>query len=204
RSNNARLALSPFRSDMERYMSTTSGESSRAWRSASRPSTARDTTSMSGCVSTTCLSPSATTPWSSAMMMRIVMSEGHRGADRCSISRRRLDQQPPPCGLRALAHGGHAPAPARRSRGVEAFAVVADSEHELTILLLQAHSNPFSRRMFRRVVERLLRYPEQRHRGLGAQARARLARLDPDPDPGALRVFFAVPRKRGRETVLVE
>src|SRR6476620_11972153 len=58
--------------------------------------------------------------------------------------------------------------------------------------------------MFRGVVERLLRYPEQRHRGLRAQARTRLARLDPDPDPGALRVLLAVPRKRRGETVLVE
>src|SRR3954466_13090611 len=118
------------------------------------------------------------------MMMRIVMLEGHRGAHRRSTSRRRLDQKPTSCGFRALAHGGHAPAPARRGCGVEAFAVVADAEHELATFLLEAHCNPFRRRMFRRVVGPPLRYPEQRPRGLRAHARTRLARLDPDPDPG--------------------
>src|SRR5688500_6667328 len=84
-------------------MTTTSGLSSRALRSASRPSSASPTTSMSACAPTSERSPSRSIMWSSANRIRKVFTrellllgcggDGDARARRRAPARRRLDAE---------------------------------------------------------------------------------------------------------------
>src|SRR5688572_4514114 len=170
----ARVASAPFSSGIDRSISTTSGCASRASWTASRPSPTHATTSMSASASTKCLSPSATTPWSSAIKMRIGMVrplplQRHPGVDARALAGTGSDVQLPAGGFRALAHRRHPPAAAARARQLETLPVVLHVEDQLLVGGRNLEADVGRLRVLEHVVERFLRDAEQRDRGLRAR-----------------------------------
>src|SRR5580765_7172832 len=127
----SRAASSPFRSGIEKSRTATSGQRSRASRSASCPSPASATTAKPS-RSSKALSPWRTIAWSSARRIRFGIVRLHRyGEDQLgSATRAGDDVERSADGVQALANPGEpetALAPSGQDgRHVESDAVVAD------------------------------------------------------------------------------
>src|SRR3954470_320802 len=207
RSRIARVASAPFSSGIDRSISTTSGCVSFATRTASRPSGTVATTCRSGCASIRCLRPSATTPWSSAIRILMVMSEGDSRAQCSPFARRALYLQMAPRGHHALLHRGHAvPAGARMRLRVEPLAVVADGQHHVLLIRLEPQVDRFRAGVLGDVVERLLRDAEEGHPRVAPQLPVLLLRqvLELDRDARAPRELLGVPAERGTDAVFFQ
>ena len=91
-------------------ISTTSGCSAAARSTASAPSAASPTTSMSGCADSNALNPARTRPWSSASRTRVTPAPPRAGATPRRASRRpaRAGVERPAQRRRPLAHPAHA------------------------------------------------------------------------------------------------
>src|SRR3954468_4886178 len=162
RRRSSRIAPTPSSRGITRSMRITSGRRRSAARIASSPSPASPTTAMPSCSSRNVRSPSRTTAWSSTSRTPIASAIVDLEPDRRALAGRRADRQPAAEPLRALLHRGE-PEPARAQLGVgghEAGAVVGDLEDQPAVLAGEREGGTGRRRGAQRVLERLLRDPQ--------------------------------------------
>src|ERR1700722_7476310 len=179
RSRIIRVASLPLREGMAISMRTTSGRSSIARRTASRPSSTRAMTSMSACASTNLRKPSATMPWSSAISTLIFMSARNaHGGPRPALWQP-LHLETAADRLRAFPHRHDADTGLGLVRGIladiESDSVVPHRHHAVAILLIERDFGVPSAGMLCDVVEGLLCYAKQRDLDLRCRLYGRLA-----------------------------
>src|SRR6266576_6506482 len=158
RRRSSRMAPTPSRRGMTRSMSTTSGLSRSACRTACSPSAASPTTSRPSWSERKVRSPSRTTSWSSTSSTRIASAIPDLQAHGRAVAGRRADLQAAAGAPRALLHRGQAEAPRAQLgiAGVEARPVVGDLEHEPAVVAPQPHGDALGAGVAQGVVQRLL------------------------------------------------
>src|SRR5687768_2429119 len=165
-------------------------------------------TSMSACASTTKRSPSATTPWSSAMRTLIAMSAGDTHDDPRPAAGRGPDLESAPDRLCALPHCHHAqsgPAPGNRAgRRFEAYAVVRHRYDELRVRALERDAHVAGMSVLRDVVERLLHDAEQGNFARLRHALYPLVAVHRYLDAGAVGECVGIPLQCRQQAVIIE
>src|ERR1700683_2277666 len=208
RSRIIRVASLPFRDGMAISMRTTSGPSSTARRTASRPSATKAMTSMSVCASTNLRKPSATMPWSSAIRTLIFMSTRHAHGESAPALGQSLHFETPANCLRAFPHRHHAETGLGLVSGVladiEADSIVPHGHYAIAVILIERDFGVPGAGMLCNVVEGLLRDAKQRDFDLRWRLRCRLAGAHHHRDARSSGEVPRVPLERRGEPVVVE
>src|SRR5574341_461049 len=210
----ASVASSPPSPGIATSMRTTSGLRRRHCSTASRPSAASPTTSMSGESLRSARIPSLRIAWSSAMRTRILPTgrlapRGNLERDPRALARRGLDVDVSAEQLDALADAeqaepGPRPLGPRRLRRGEPLAVVLDLEGHDTLPQRALDEHRLRLGVPDDVGHGFLNHAEERDLHLGRQAAVQVGELAADGDAERLEVTLGVPADRRQEPEIVE